>query len=93
MASQANIPRESRLLQASDPAFVVVYLSHALLFGPPNSWIQCAAVELATGQMIVDNTPALDVFGSHYVAEVRPGVVGLYERSKGLEVSVVLYNK
>ncbi len=47
-------------------------------------------MEFATGQVIISETPALDVFGNHYVAEVRNGEVGLYERGKGLQASVRL---
>jgi hypothetical protein len=35
----------------------------------------------------------IGVFGNRYVAEVRPGEVGLYERRKGLQATVVLHKK
>jgi hypothetical protein len=35
----------------------------------------------------------IGVFGNRYVAEVRPGEVGLYERGKGLQATVVLHKK
>ncbi len=59
--------------------------------GPPNP--RSAAVEIATGEVIISETPALDVFGRYYVAEPTPGVAGLYERGKGLQASVALHKK
>ena len=53
---------------------------------PPSK--RAAAVEFATGQVIVSDTPALDVFGQFYVAELANGDVGLYERGKGLQATV-----
>ncbi len=48
------------------------------------------ALELSTGQAIISGAPALDVFGSYYVAELKNGDVGIYERGKGLQVSASL---
>jgi hypothetical protein len=58
---------------------------------PANQTRRSEAVEIATGQLIVSETPALDVLGSYYVAEPRPGEVGLYERGKGLQATVALH--
>ncbi len=51
------------------------------------------AVEIATGHLITSETHALDVPGSYYVAEPSAGVVGLYERGKGLVARVDLHEK
>ncbi len=59
--------------------------------GPANQ--RAAAVEIATGEVIISETPALDVFGRYYVAEPSPGVVGLYERGKGLQATIPLHQK
>jgi hypothetical protein len=50
-------------------------------------------VELSTGQVIISDTPALDVFGRYYVAEPSTGAIGLYERGKGLQATVALHEK
>jgi len=55
--------------------------------------LRAAAVELSTGQVIISETSALDVFGRYYVAETSAGVVGLYERAKGLQATVALSDK
>jgi hypothetical protein len=39
---------------------------------------------------MVSDTPALDVFGSHYVAERLNGELGLYEVGKGIQATVKL---
>ncbi|MGO4880672.1 MAG: hypothetical protein ACLP59_07600 [Bryobacteraceae bacterium] len=54
---------------------------------------RAAAVEIATGQVIISETPALDVYGRSYLAESSPGVVGLYERGKGLQATIDLHKK
>jgi len=43
--------------------------------------------------MIVCDTPALDVFGQYYAAERTDGELGLYERGKGLQASVMITEK
>jgi hypothetical protein len=48
---------------------------------------------VSTGQVIISETSALDVFGRYYVAEPSAGVVGLYERGKGLQATVALSDK
>jgi hypothetical protein len=50
-------------------------------------------VELSSGEVIISETPALDVLGRYYVAEPSPGTVGLYERGKGLQATVALHEK
>ncbi len=55
---------------------------------PPSN--RAAAVEFATGQVIVSDTPALDVFGRFYVAELANGDLGLYERGKGLQATLTV---
>ena len=39
------------------------------------------------------DTPAIDVLGRYYVTEASPGVVGLYERGKGLQATLALHPK
>jgi len=101
LLSTAKAPWAPEMRRAADSAFAVVVhpfyeewvefdrRSHRI----PHRGDGAAAVELATGQMITSDTPALDVFGSRYVAEVRPGEIGLYERGKGLQATVVLHKK
>lgn len=60
---------------------------------PANQTRGAIAVEIATGHLITSETPALDVLGAYYVAEPSSGEVGLYERGKGLQATVVLHNK
>ncbi len=95
VVSTAKIPLAGRMVRAASPAFIVVFHPYYKVQGnnTPGVGGGAVAVELSTGQMITSDTPALDVFGAHYVAEVRPGEVGLYERGKGLQASVVLDKK
>ena len=76
------------LFRAADPNFVLERPFG--LRARDTSDARAAAVEFATGQVIVSDTPALDVFGHYYVAEPRNGEVGLYERGKGLQATVTL---
>ena len=79
------------ILAAADPSFVIVRP-----FGrsaSQDSPQRAAGVELATGEVIISQTPALDVLGRHYVAQPSPGVVGLYGRGKGLQATVELEKK
>ena len=69
------------LFRAADPGFVIVR--------PCGKSVACA-VEYTTGEMIMSETPALDVLGRYYVAERAGGEVGLYERGKGLQAAVSL---
>ena len=65
-------------------------------FGPLEQYDQskrAAAVGLGSGEVVVSDTPAIDVFGRYYIAEPSPGVVGLYERGKGLQATVALHPK
>jgi hypothetical protein len=79
------------LSRVADPGFVRIHP-----FGPieyayhtPNA-TRTAAVEFSTGQVIVSDSPGLDVFGNHYVVERANGELGLYERGKGLQSTVKL---
>lgn len=69
------------LFRAADPGFVIVR---------PCRQSPACAVELSSGQVIVSDTPALDILGQYYVAERPNGDLGLYERGKGLKASVSL---
>ena len=75
------------LFPATDPDFVIVRPAGQTTIDHPQ---RTAAAELHTGELIVSQTPALDVLGRYYVAESRPGWVGLYERGKGLQATVEL---
>jgi WD40 repeat protein len=83
------------IYRAAGPNFVIVrpfgVASPAELVS--NSPKRSAAVEIRTGQMIVCDTPALDVFGQYYAAERTDGELGLYERGKGLQASVMITEK
>jgi len=78
--------------RATDPGFVIIRPFGRLSFIEPTEQ-RAAAVELATGRVIISETPLLDVFGRYYIAEPSPGVVGLYERGKGLQATVALHDK
>lgn len=76
------------LFRAADPGFVLIRP-----FGQytrPDGKPRAAAVEFSSGQIIVSEAPALDVFGNKYVAELTNGGVGLYERGNGLQATVKL---
>jgi hypothetical protein len=79
-----------KLFPATDPDFVIVRLAGQTTIDYPQG---TTAAELHTGELIVSQTPALDVLGRYYVAEPRPGWVGLYERGKGLQATVDLHKK
>lgn len=85
--SKPKLPR-GRLYRAADPNFVLVRPFGLWARDTPDA--RAAAVEFATGQVIISDTPALDVFRSYYVAEPRSGEVGLYERGKGLQATVMV---
>lgn len=93
------------LHRATDTAFVIVrpygrytlppsgmeaFAASGFSMAYPYSQHGAVAVEMSTGQVITSETPALDVLGKYYVAEVSTGEVGLYERGKGLKASVSL---
>jgi hypothetical protein len=69
------------LFRAADPGFVIVR---------PCGKAAACAVEYTSGEMIMSETPALDVLGRYYVAEEASGEVGLYERGKGIQDAVVV---
>ncbi|MGB9455701.1 MAG: WD40 repeat domain-containing protein [Bryobacteraceae bacterium] len=83
------------IYRAADPNFVIV---RPFAVASPsdfysNSPKRSAAVEIRTGQVIVCNSPALDVFGQYYAAERTDGELGLYERGKGLQATVMIADK
>jgi hypothetical protein len=90
--SKLTIP-PGPLFQAADPGFILIrpFGKHAFLRDPNAG--RAAAMELSSGDVIINETPALDVLGRYYVAEPSPGTVGLYERGKGLQATVVLHEK
>ena len=84
-----KIPAGGRLSRATDPGFVLVHPFGLNAYHDPEAK-RTAAVEFKTGQVIVSETPALDVLGNHYVTQLANGDVGLYERGKGLQATVKL---
>jgi hypothetical protein len=87
--SKPKIP-PGPLFRAADPGFVIVRpFGQYAAYDPKRA----AAVELSTGQIIISNTPAIDIYGRYYIAEPSPGVVGLYERGKGLQATLALHPK
>jgi hypothetical protein len=78
------------LFPATDPNFVIVRPDGQDTIDRPQ---RSVAAEIHTGELIVSETPALDVLGRYYVAEPRPGWIGLYERGKGLQTTIDLNKK
>ncbi len=76
-----RIPAGGRLLRAADPGFVLIHPFGLGAYYDPQAK-RTAAVEYKTGEVIISETPALDVFGTHYVAQLPSGEIGLYERGK-----------
>ena len=81
LRSKTKVP-DSPPYTAADPRFVVVRP-----FGRDRG---AAAANLATAEVIISNTPALDIFGHCYVAEHTPDQVGLYEIGKGLQATATI---
>ncbi len=78
------------LFPATDPSFVIIRLAGQ----SPNAGLErTAATDLRTGEVIVSETPVLDVLGRLYVSEPTRGCVGLYEREKGLQATIDLHEK
>jgi hypothetical protein len=104
LTSRLKLP-PGTLSAAADPAFVIVrpygrsnpppsayqtFASGQVGMAYPYSQDGAEAVEISTGDVIANETPALDVLGRYYVAELLNGDIGLYERGKGLQASVSL---
>jgi len=90
LLSRTKIP-PGPVFRAADPRFVLVRPC-----GPfpryDSDWERdkrTGACDLSTGQLTITRTPALDVFGDHYVAESAKGEIGLYERGKPAAVATV----
>ena len=78
----------------SDPlANPVTDLSDAVGVIDRQPFVRTVAVDYRTGEAIVSDTAALDVFGSFYVAELRNGDVGLYERGRGLQSVITISSR
>ena len=90
MLARPRIP-PFELSRATEPGVVISRPNAATRKYDPH--VPTSAVELSTGRVIVSHTPALDVLGRYYVAEPSAGTVGLYERGRGLQATVALYNK
>ena len=81
------------IYRAADPSFVIVRPFAAATREDRYNPKRSAAVEIRTGQMIVCDSPALDVFGQYYAAERADGELGLYKRGKGLQATVMITEK
>ncbi len=88
LLSQPVLPAGA-LFPATDPSFVIIRATGHDRIDHPQRTI---AAELHTQEVIVSETPALDVLGRYYVAEPRRGWVGLYE-GKGLQATLELHKK
>jgi hypothetical protein len=79
----------NKLFRAADSRFVLVRPFGRYTRDDPNAK-RAAAVEFGTGQVIISETPALDVFGD-YVVGARPnGDLELFNRATGLKSVVSL---
>lgn len=86
--SKAKLP-PGQLFWAADPAFVLIR---------PFGWRvhdsepvpRSSAVEYRTGQVIMSDAEALDVFKNRFVIELPDGRLGLCERGKGVQASVAV---
>jgi hypothetical protein len=77
------------LHRASDPGFVIVRPFGR--FARDSDPVQrAAAVEFATGTVIISRSQALDVRGKYYVTEDVQGRIALFERGKGELASISL---
>ena len=100
--SQALFPASRGFFRSSDPGFIIIPS-----FGARSELVhteegravkevssnRTAAAQLATGRVIISETPALDVMGHFYVTQPAPDEVGLYEIGKGLLHTVALHAK
>jgi len=90
--SKPRLP-QGPIYRAADPNFVIVRPFAAAAIMDLDSPKRSAAVEIRTGQVIVCDSPALDVCGRYYAAERTDGELGLYERGKGLQATVAIAEK
>ena len=89
--SKPKIPR-GPIWGAADPGFAIIR-PFGWRGGIPAPTDRAAAVEIGTGQVIIGPTPWLDVFEGRYVVQQRDGLLGLYERPRGLLATVDLNRK
>ena len=86
--SKAKLP-PGQMFRAADPAFVLIR---------PSGWSvrdaervpRSSAVEFRTGQVIMSDAEALDVFGNKFIIELPDGQLGLCERGKGVQATVAI---
>jgi hypothetical protein len=79
----------NKLFRAADPRFVLVRPFGRYTRDDPDAK-RAAAVEFATGQVIISETPALDVFGDYVVGERPNGDVELFNKASRLKATVSL---
>ena len=100
VVSRTTLPPSQQLFSAADPNYVLVHpfgkASVEMVRSENSTSItlkypdRTAAVEFGTGQIIVTEGAALDVFGPLYVAERTNGEIGLYRRGRGIQAAVSL---
>ena len=89
--SKTKIP-PGPVFRAADARFVLVRPCGPFPRRLDSDWEhvkKTGACELRTGQLTLSRTPALDVFGGHFVAESATGEIGLYERGKPAAIATV----
>lgn len=98
VVSKLRLPPSPELFPAADSNFVLVRRLGRKMIGiggvryAKSSW--SAAVEFRSGhEVITSDQTALDVLGQYYVSEPNPGEVGLYQRGKGCQATVMLHKK
>jgi hypothetical protein len=99
VVSKLKLPPNPALFPAADSNFVLVRRLGRAIIGTgwrpghlKSSW--AGAVDFTSGhEVITSDQIALDVLGQYYVSERNPGEVGLYERGKGCQATVMLHKK
>jgi len=99
VVSKLKLPASPAIFPAADANFILVRRLGRAIIGTgwrpehlKSSW--AAAVELRSGhEVITSDQFALDVLGPYYVSERNPGEVGLYERGKGCQATVMFHKK
>jgi hypothetical protein len=86
--SKAKLP-PGQVFRAANPAFVLIRPMGWRVVDS-NSIPRSSAVEFRTGQVIMSDADALDVFGNQFIIELPDGKLGLCERGKGVQASVAI---
>jgi hypothetical protein len=86
--AKAKLP-PGQVFRAADPAFVLVR-PMGWRVADSNPIPRSSAVEFRTGQVIMSDADALDVFGNQFIIELPDGKLGLCERGKGVQASIAV---